>query len=340
MNVAIIGKGIIGLSLGRQLMDQGHSVSFFFASPAGASLAALGSFVSKGIFLGDVSLFSRKLEGQARFLSQAKALSAESGEPVPFFKGAEEFFQDEAEYRFLRKRIYRNQFTGAMDVETRKSAFYYPQDYWVDCQRFLEETEAHLRRIGACWIPEAVIGLEERGAGGLGVLTGTTTRSYSHVVLAAGGLSPAFLRQVGIDEGICSPRPGYTVLYRWDRASQEGPSFHIKRGRQTAVFYKNTLRMGPFIEAQAEEEAELWRWVRERRLGFFLGEPAERRVFSGVRGRTPSGVPYLGRMELPKGENALWVSFGYDKSGFSLALWASETLAHRMAHNEGGFALP
>ena len=58
MQVAIVGKGIVGLTLGYQLMKCGVHVSFFYGEEDTASLAALGVFASKGLFFAKEPFFS------------------------------------------------------------------------------------------------------------------------------------------------------------------------------------------------------------------------------------------------------------------------------------------
>ncbi len=325
MHVAIVGKGIAGLALGDQLVRRGVRVSFFYQSEFTASQAAIGVFSSKGLFLANDSFFAQKLAAQHDFGAWAQELQHNSEIKIPSQQGVQEFFDSPEAYRALRSRIYRNQFTGAFDVEVRHwrggNFFYYPQDYWIDAQTFLTVLEKSLQKKGASFLAEAVDSVTANT-----VVTGAKTYSFSHVVLAAGVGTSALLRQSGLLSLPAQQRPGWTLRYRLDGAG-ENPSFLLKKGRTSLVAHDGFLSVGPFDrDPQPEEESALLAEAKMRCSALSSFSLVQRTCAHGIRVRTPHGAPYLGALAIKGGER-VFVSFGYDKSGFLLARSSAQQLA-------------
>lgn len=338
MQVAVIGKGIAGLLLGDQLLARGCAVTFFYREESTASAAALGVFVSKGLFLAQDPLFSHKLSAHLAFGSLISQLSERMGEKIPRFQGAQEFFDSPAAYRGLRQRIYRKQFTGALDVEVQRQsagagAFYYPQDYWVDAGFSLGVMESDLRRRGAVFIPREVVRVGSAKEG-LWVQTAVGRDLFSEVVLAAGEGASALLRESGIAGFPVQRRPGCTARYQLE-GPEEAPVFLLKKGRLSLVSHGGIFYMGPFDEEPSpEEEAVLFQYAQKCCPALLPFSLTGRVCSHGTRVRTPHGAPYVGPVSLSFGRR-LWVSFGYDKSGFVLAHEAARHIVDRLC-GQGG----
>ena len=162
----VIGRGLAGLSLARELQMSGCSVSVVARdnSEGDASRSAQGVSSVKGLLYGRGDLFRAKLEGHRFLLDWTQAVVRESGLDVPFsLTGAWEPIDSEESYRAIRERVYKQSWSGAFGLTTQPfprqlfktsdggfftHAFRHPYDGWVDVPRLLSALETTILKNG------------------------------------------------------------------------------------------------------------------------------------------------------------------------------------------------
>lgn len=185
MKILILGRGFAGLSFAREIQQLGHDAIVIgnplgihrstshpekrtFEGHAAASRAAVGISSLKGHFLPQTRMFEEKIrghEGLGKWLAQ---ISADSGIPIPFFRGPifEAYFSSK-EFEHLHERIFHSNFHGFYKNHLleaseflqlfagRKSlmasplgAFQFYDDLWFDPSQCLNSLESAIIKNG------------------------------------------------------------------------------------------------------------------------------------------------------------------------------------------------
>jgi len=187
--VAVIGRGIIGLCVAQALVEQGWQVTVIGpqALHGTASRAAVGTSNLKGNISAQNPFFALKIAAHRGLEAWLDKLERESERPIArSFTGAFEPFTDVDEYRYVRERVFHRQFTGCRDAKvveqqwlkarfprheqfTSQSlgAYHYYRDLWFDPEQCLEALEALLRRQGTLFLDDVVDAVVPQVDGGL-----------------------------------------------------------------------------------------------------------------------------------------------------------------------------
>ncbi len=219
--IAIIGRGIAGLTAAFRFALAGHQV-VVIGPPAlagSASVVAQGLLVSKGLILARDPLYALKLRGQRELNSWLRLIEQHAGLSLPRrLEGALEPFWSEAEYRYLRKRIFKLNFAGftGVDVLSRDDlgglvsadlikagaigAFLYPFDGWFDPQATLAALEIALKKLGVGFCEAACERVEFAAPMVRVILRDADVVVAKDAIIAAGAFSGPIMLRSGLSD--------------------------------------------------------------------------------------------------------------------------------------------
>ncbi len=366
-DIAIIGGGFAGLTLGISLLRQGYQVRVY-SDPEdlmAASPAAHGISTIKGILESDQELFGKKLQGHRGFESYLTSLEkiAKVSRPKAVWKTeATEKFDDLHHFQKDFGRIYRRDFIGAKQIilDAAQSDCFatarYPGDWWVDPSYLLSVMTKALQCLGGHIVYDRVLGMKYEA--NKFQLTGQ--RSIYEVVtlvVAAGLGTVALMECLGVQLDALYGVSGYTFKADGDMAESlmvkktyglaaSGPSIHWGSTsdpacaiKPEAVFARNNS-----IASEMNEAKDLWQKI--------LHQNADQRTYPntnpktnpktnppatsvnvrwGVRVRNRKRMPMCGHirmMDYPEAD--LWINTAYYKSGIILTWLEAEMLAQEI----------
>ena len=181
LQIAIIGRGIAGLTLAARLVDRGVKPIIFGSSrgPANASRCAQGVLANKGLIFAESPLFRAKLRSLRHTQSWLEELERSTGRTIPrAFSGVIEPYWSPEDFQEIATRVYRRTFTGCylthhLAALDRSSPLFqekkplgvlrYPLNGWFDVPATLDALEDKCRRSGATIRETRVSALEAKG---------------------------------------------------------------------------------------------------------------------------------------------------------------------------------
>jgi glycine/D-amino acid oxidase-like deaminating enzyme len=366
---AVIGRGIIGLTIALRLREQGVPVVIVSKQqlPGSASHVAIGVSAMRGLLQPKTELFRQKLLGHhllARLIPELENLTKQK---IPHnFSGAYEFFTAKT-YGKLRRRVYHRLPTGlfafkclnfeqtaahlapysqSWGPEDKKAAFFYPNDGWFDPDSLLAALEARLVQLGVVFVDEIVTRVDvDRSDASLLISCASSVLRVARVVVAAGAGSENLLRSSGIGAHEFSYSSGVTLRTKFRESSK---SIAVKNGAESWMCAAGELRCGGENIAASNEYSSEELLAAERKIkdkftrmtsdvfgGKFtnenscLSDSAEMR--SGVRVRMKGDKPWIGFAPFTANPQAgVWVSCGFYKYGYYVALPAADQLMEMM----------
>lgn len=201
MQIAVIGRGIAGLTISYRLSERGYKPTLFGKNELRASDAAQGLLCNKGLLFAYQPLFKAKLKSLQRvqrFLSEVEKNSGLSIEKR--FDGVmEPYFSDE-DYHRIVKRVYKGQFTGIYGAKnlppspSLKNIFdrpegclFYPRDGWYSARDLLLALESYLAKLGVKSNQDLVASIRPLSDGRIAIKTKSgETGIFDKLVIAAG----------------------------------------------------------------------------------------------------------------------------------------------------------
>lgn len=346
--VHIVGRGIVGLSLGWELARKGWSVTMVGPreAPGTASVAAVGLSSVKGQLVGQKPLFQAKLKGHEFLRGWLHRLELEAGRILPRdLRGVVETFDDMTGYDGIHERVFHREFAGChrmrlLDraglelrgvtrVEARAcGGFLYFRDLWFDPRLALEQLEACLLRRGSTFRESPVRAVALGGKDGPSLHCDDGIVPTFRTILACGAASTAVLAASGIThfpmqgvagETLFGPNPGI-------------PEMLLRRGKTNMVTTSSATIVGstdyPEGGIRPDPFATLALPV------FLLNRRAETHVVSGVRARFRDRCPAVGPATATMGRDGLWVALGFYKNGLQLGPLFAQSLAHWLDSGE------
>lgn len=195
----------------------------------------------------------------------------------------------------------------------------YPEDAHLIPDRFVRELARRAEEQGACIMTETeVVALEVQDRRVCWVVTTRDVLEPEQVVLAAGALSPALVRPLGLHLPI-QPAKGYSITVRRPAGVPELP-LHLAESKVVVTPMGEHLRFAGTLELAGVDRSINLRRVRaiQHAVRRYLNLDPEAdlvELWRGLRPLTPDSLPILGRW--PQVENLI-LATGHGMLGVSL----------------------
>ena len=324
--VAIIGGGIIGLSIAWRLAQRGVAVHVIDhgrrggeASPAGAGMLAPG-----GEFAGRSVWTALGIESLQLYPSYVEELSGESGCPIDFrICGGLELAFNAADWTALRQRARSQEANGISSSETADGIFY-PNDGYVDSRHVL----AALR--SACARRDVRI---EEGR----TIRDMNADDFDAVVIAAGSWSGELEIRSGnarLDLPKTIPVKGHLLGYDMPPGSlpqirRHGHSYLLQRANGFTIAGSNEERAGFDTTIDQAMCLDIQKRVAQLWPALAQQSPSERWI--GFRPATEDMLPKIGRFE----DTNVWLAYGHYRNGILLAPVTAQRITQGLSASWG-----
>ncbi len=338
VDVAVIGAGVIGLSIAWRLALRGLAVAVFerATAGAGASLAATGMLAAAAEHEpGPHDLLGLALESQRQWPQFRGELEAQSSYDIDFRDSGTlvvALGRDEVERLRFRYDLHRRcglatYWLGGAEVRAREPALrpsvaaglYCADDHQVDPPRVMAALRAAFARAGGRLIERCeVAAVDLEGGRAVGVLTDAGRCRASNVVVTAGAWSGSVL-PAGISMPV-RPLKGQALALR--TTPETGTLAHIVWTEQIHMAPKGDGRL--IIGATVEERGfdhtitagALYALLEGARRAFpSIEEMALDGVWTGWRPSSIDDAPILGATPVP----GLAIATGHHRNGYLLA---------------------
>lgn len=346
-DVLIVGGGVIGCALARELAGRGARVALTERAEIGseASSAAAGLLTPQAESVARGPLFDAGLASRDLYPDWIGELEEETGQPVGYRRtGAlvcafteEEERRLEACLRWQQEAALRVEAFGRLEIPATLSrhvstqvrrALFFPDEAFVDCPRLMAALARSLELRGVrVETHRPVIRLRIEAGRCRGVETAAGPVEADTVVDAAGAWA-------GLLDGLPWELPVRPVRGQILALLCEDPPPAVV---QSDEVYLVPRADGRLLAGATVEEAGFRKEVTaggvERllsaalRLAPGLRTARFERAWAGLRPGTPDGLPLLGESGLP----GLWLATGHFRSGVLLAPWTARAMADRMA---------
>lgn len=336
-DTAIIGGGIIGLSIGRALLKRGLSVAVFERGVigAGATRAATGMLAATAeVEPGEDDLLPLTLASQEMWHEFARELQAETGQSVDYkAEGTMVVALSRDEVERLR---FRHQLHGRLGLQTQwltgsaarerepglrpnvAGAILCEQDHQVDPRLVTKALATSFRALGGTLFENAdVMSLERSGGRVTGLATEQGSFTAATVVLAAGAWSPQLVPDLQLP---VRPLRGQSMALRMDP----------RMPALTHVVWTDQIHMAPksdgrlIVGATVEERGfdtsntagGVFALLEAARQALpSMEELAIDEIWTGFRPTSMDDAPILGEV----GIDGLVVATGHHRNGILLA---------------------
>lgn len=336
-DAAIIGGGIIGLSIGWKLLQRGLSVAVFERDSigSGATRAATGMLAATAeVEPGEDDLLPLTLASQDLWRGFATELEAATGQSVDYRADGTMVvalsrdevdrlrFRHDLQMRLGLKTVW---LSGTLAREREpglrpnvSGAIWCEQDHQVDARLVAKAlAKAFVKAGGVLFESTKVVSLERTGGKVTGVATETETYSAATVVLAAGAWSPELVQ--GLELPV-RPLKGQSIALRMDPRM---PALsHIVWTEQIHMAPKGDGRLivGATVEERGFDKANtaggLFALLEAaRRVLPAMEELAIDEIWTGFRPTSLDDAPILGEV----GIEGLVVATGHHRNGILLA---------------------
>jgi len=330
-SICVIGGGLSGLILAREFSRRGGAVTIVDSDDGmGATKAAQGLSVIKGLLDPRETLFKLKWHGAKAFPKFVKSIIEESGIPVALIKGIREPFSSAAEFAAIKQRVFSGEFVGLNAVEIESNSFFYPDDYWVHAQDFSKALVGAVDRLGVTRIAGVLTNFETFGDRSWSITISTNgsiqKKPFNHLCLATGAGTKSLLANQYLKEPLKTV-PGVTATASIDKA-HHGVWVHKT---YSLAACSGLARIGS-IDLEDQEipnNQHLAKLIAECLSLFEAAEipmPATSDFFIhyGVRLRTKSRLPMVGVRSIDGAPLGLLSAL--HKNGFQIAPLAAEAL--------------
>ncbi len=332
---AVLGGGIIGMSIAWRLAQAGAAVTVFDAGRIGnqASWAAAGMLAPGGEFEERSAWSELALESLSLYPEFVRELESESGVSVDYRKcGAFDAAFSEKEGETLRSRatrqnaigIYSEQFPPARVPGLRDGAIaaqYYPFDSVVNPRHLVRALRLACARAGVRfreWEPIEQIPTAD-------------SRTFDRTVIAAGAWStqiqmPSALQNHAMPKAF--PVRGHLVAFEessglCDAIVRHGHTYLLRRAPNFVLAGSSTENAGFDRTIDGAIAAEI-----AHRAGELIPQLIGRSytAWNGLRPGSESGRPVTGRL----GDSSVWLAYGHYRNGILLAPATARVIADEM----------
>jgi glycine/D-amino acid oxidase-like deaminating enzyme len=343
LNIAIIGRGIAGLTLAARLVDRGVKPVIYGSShdPENASRCAQGVLANKGLIFAESPLFRAKLRSLRQTQIWLDDLERSTGRTIPrAFSGVFEPYWSAVDFQEIATRVSRRNFTGCyltrnlaawdrsyppFQAKRPLGVFRYPLDGWFDVQATLDALEDKCQRKGAHFRESKVLRLQTQGLGLEIICANELPQSFDRVIVAGGSRSLALLET----SGLMIPKHfligGQTLEVP---VEAEAPAIVTQvRGIASATWVGRKVIIGSSswkgssitTEELEKDRAALLQTTFDRMGWSLFLRAKESRSRLGTRLRFGDRMPAIGPWPLDPWRSTLWLSTGYYKNGLQLA---------------------
>lgn len=350
MKITVIGRGFAGLTAAIVLHEAGHEVALVGpkADKLTASTAAHGACTIKGLHEASQTLFALKLRGHQTFLPWLKKIIAISGADIPVIHGISERFTDLAHFKVEQDRIYKSRFLGAFCVKqiacdaSDWSRNFYPQDFWIDTDRYLRALEDCCAKLNIPVLSEqSVTEISETKHHVTLVFSDQKSRDMDAAILAVGaGIGSMQVRSGAHLKKELLGASGYTGRMRTDLVSDGDPNsfcavkelaalaYHDKHFYLGSSTERNGLELNSaeiLPEKSDDEIQHLFSSLYKKVIGVACPhDNGTWRAQWGLRVRTRDRRPVIGAIS---SLGRIFVNSGYYKSGITLTPLGAAFLA-------------
>jgi glycine oxidase len=340
-SIAIVGAGVIGLSLAWRLAQSGWKVTVFDQSRPGAeaSWAAAGMLAPGGEYEEHSPALEFGLESRRVYKSFVAELRAASGTFIDFQEnGALELAYSNDELSTLEAKAARQQILGIpsksisgahvhafwprIDHECLLGARFYPEDAIVNPREMTAALSVACAALGVVINGGLRVNAVRVSDDSAEVTTDATTLRFDAVAIAAGAWSSQ-IEVIGVPAiPVAKPIKGHLVGYH---QPEQTCSTIVRRGHLYILQRANGLLI---IGASVEDVG----WDREIRRDIVdelcrsgaaifphLAETTPSEVWIGFR---PGGDLEVGSWHSPR----LWLAYGHYRNGILLAPWTARKL--------------
>jgi glycine oxidase len=346
-DLAVLGAGIMGLSVAFEEMQRGKRVAVIDPNPLGskASWAAAGILNTRAGLLGGSPFRSFHLRSVPMYPDWLARVDAASGMVVPYERGGDyqiflgdpvkdaetRHVLDEREDQLRRERASRftrlsewPDFLKPYGAAGPVRLYHFPDEAYVNNRVLLEALVTALQHGGAGLFPGMRVGTMTR-KDGTNLIEGPGLRVFADkVLIAAGTWCNEPLGLLGLSMPLFPVKGQLAVL----------PNFHARKTMLHGGERFYLIPRGDKLIAGATTEPRVWDDGfddrGERHLGGELSRffpdvrPDWVETWSGLRPRSADRLPLLGWLDEPSG---IALATGLYKSGISLAPLASKCLS-------------
>jgi len=338
-DVLIIGGGIHGCALARELALRGRRVTVLERSVPGAEASSaaggiLGPHLESAHGDAFLSLGRYSLGLYPDWIAE---LEEDAGQSVGFHRcGGMRLCFDPSQLDALKSQADAMAAAGLparwLDQEGCKAlepnlglplgGIHFPEEAQVEPRLLMAALTVSARKAGATFVSDTVLSIEEEG---LGVLCSSGLRRAQQVVLAAGAWTTT-LRGVGLSPESVAPARGQMLQLRCQKRPA-GPVLFSERG-YVIPRSDGTVLIGSTLEFVGFKRGVTVQGMRDiLDTGIqLLPALADARLddsWSGFRPWTPDQLPILG----PAPRDGLWFSTGHYRNGILLAPGSATLLA-------------
>jgi glycine oxidase len=351
VDVAVVGAGVIGLSIAWKLAQRGLSVAVFDRANvgAGASLAATGMLAAAAEHEpGDSELLALALESQRMWPEFGRSLEAQSGLAIDFRTGGTlvvALVRDEVERLRFRYDLHRRcglstRWLGGPQVRDMEPALrpsvaaglFCPDDHQVDPRLVMAALRGAAQASGVGLFEHcAVEALDRAGRRACGVVTAAGRCRATTVVLAAGAWTAGDLLPPGLEVPV-RPLKGQALALL--ATAETGTLSHIVWTEQVHMAPKGDGRLivGATVEERGFDAAVtaggLFALLEGARRAFpAVEEMAVETIWTGFRPSSIDDAPILGAT----GIEGLVIATGHHRNGYLLAPVTAHAIAALIA---------
>jgi len=335
-DVAVVGAGVIGCSIARELALQGASVLVLDrASVAAESSSAAAGILAPRVHATEPGMFPLALASHALFEPLAEALIAETGQEFGFARSdVLDLALDEADderlhdkLRWLQDAGHAVRWLDAREtlehdpalIPTVRGAFFDEDAYQIHPGRFTQALASGATRAGVRFqLGAEVIGLASEGTRASHVRTTAGDLAAGHIVLATGAWMRASAEWLGMCVEVF-PAKGQILSV----ASVDTPLRSIIYG---GGIYLLPRTDGTIVVGATVEQAGFDKSLTADALAWLLGtipavcpelrEARFQHAWSGLRPGSPDGLPIVGAAP---GWDNVTIAGGHFRNGIMLA---------------------
>lgn len=328
--IAIIGRGLAGLTLGFRMVQAGYQPTLFGAArgPDNASRCAQGIVCNKGLIFADSPLFRAKLQSLKKLEDWLSSVEKASGLAIPrTWTGVDEPYWSADDFQKTFQRVYRGNFWGCYrpqnrpakdwlsDFRTPEGYVHYPDDAWFDVDATMNSLEKACELKGATFIDSDVTELK------------TLLDRYDHTIIAAGAGSMELLKALKLEVPKSFQVAGQSLV--WKHQPEATPRILVKATLSLAVLSDRKILGSSSWKPDPHHPHDIAldrdQLLDQGAAAFGFPRPSSDVVESnwGTRLRFADRMPALGLWpEQPK----LSVLTGFYKNGLQLADLCAEQL--------------
>lgn len=347
--VTIVGRGIIGLTLAYEFLNNGYSVEVVapLHRNGEASKIASGIIASKGLFYGRDNLFAAKLHGKKLFIEFVKGLAAKTQtDPKTLFtEGVYEPFESYQEFQRVSERIYHGEFKGLFVFEIESAnringldlipfvrppigCFYYRKDLLVDIEQLLLLLEYYLKDRGVRFFDQKVTKVSSFSQDRHGLVLERGEIVRKNVFFATGFFVYELLKLLDLKNMKMKYRKGYTLK----NSEKKSLNIGLSVGRAAVNRINDKSIYGSIDDKTEADYTDICLNMVNREMKGRLLRKVELsdvsqtgELLAGVRVKASDGLPLMGRL----GKTGLWISCGYYKNGIDLSVLAAKEMVRK-----------